>query len=54
MKSLEGIMRESKELYRQITLIHVLKKLTLISASESEDKLHEFILNHFLRIQTNS
>lgn len=43
IKSFEGILRESKELYLQIFQMHELKNMIL---SQTEDKLHDFISNH--------
>lgn len=47
-------MRESKELYKRIVSIKELKKAILSLKKDSEEKLHDIILNHISRIKINS
>lgn len=54
IKSLEGVMRESKELYCQIVSINKLKIAVLSQAKHSEGILHDLIFNQISSSKINS
>lgn len=52
IKSLFGIVRESRELYKQITSINNFKKVVILEAENI--KLDDFIEHHIFQSETNS
>lgn len=52
--SLFGVVKESKELYKQILSVTNLKKAVLSQTKNSEKELHKFIQNHIVRSSTHS